>query len=85
MRQLAAGFLVLALYAACGDSPTEGQADGEDWGPDVRLTFDPASSQLSFNFAWSIAADGDGPVHAVWYDRRHGASQVFYRRSQTRR
>ncbi len=51
------------------------------WTPDRRLTFDPAASQLSYNFAWSIAADEAGRVHVVWYDKRDGNSQVYYKRS----
>ena len=51
------------------------------WLPDQRLTFDPAASQLSFNFAWSVAADEAGRVHVVWYDQRDGNAQVYYKRS----
>ncbi len=51
------------------------------WLGDQRLTFDPAASQLSYNFAWSIAADEAGRVHVVWYDQRDGQPQVYYKRS----
>lgn len=51
------------------------------WTADRRLTFNPADSQLSYNFAWSIAADEAGRVHVVWYDKRDGNSQVYYKRS----
>ncbi|HQR34673.1 MAG TPA: sialidase family protein [Blastocatellia bacterium] len=51
------------------------------WTPDRRLTFDPADSQLSYNFAWSVAADEVGRVHVVWYDKRDGNSQIYYKRS----
>ncbi|MEK7829731.1 MAG: sialidase family protein [Acidobacteriota bacterium] len=57
-------------------APTRSQ-----WTPDRRLTFDQADSQLSYNFAWSIAADEAGRVHVVWYDKRDGNSQVYYKRS----
>lgn len=62
--------------ATAAQVPSRGQ-----WQPDRRLTFDPAASQLSYNFAWSIAADDAGRVHVVWYDRRDGNSQVYYKRS----
>ncbi|MBI4512853.1 MAG: hypothetical protein HY702_01980 [Gemmatimonadetes bacterium] len=88
MRLLA--FALLALgglgglggLAACNDSPTEARPERAEWSRDARLTFDPGPSQLSFNFAWSVAAEGVGRVHAVWYDRRGAASQIFYRRSE---
>ncbi|MBS1788499.1 MAG: exo-alpha-sialidase [Acidobacteria bacterium] len=51
------------------------------WSPDVRLTSDKADSLLSFNFARSIAADDAGRVHVVWYDKRDGNSQIYYKRS----
>lgn len=57
-------------------APPRGQ-----WMEDRRLTFDPAASQLSINFAWSIAADEAGRVHVVWFDQRDGNSQVYYKRS----
>ena len=51
------------------------------WTPDRRLTVDVADSQLSYNFARSIAADDAGRVHVVWYDKRDGNSQIYYKRS----
>lgn len=51
------------------------------WSPDVRLTSDKADSLLSFNFARSIASDDAGRVHVVWYDKRDGNSQIYYKRS----
>lgn len=54
------------------------------WGSDKRLTFDPGSSQLSVNFAWSVAADEAGRVHVVWYDDRDGVPQIYYKRSLDR-
>ncbi len=54
------------------------------WTPDRRLTIDPADSQLSYNFAHSIAADESGRVHVVWYDKRDGNSQIYYKRSADR-
>jgi len=46
-----------------------------------RLTFDAGESLLNYNFARSIAADGDGRVHIVWYDNRDGVTQIYYKRS----
>lgn len=51
------------------------------WTTDQRLTFNPADSLLSTNFARGIAADDRGRVHVVWYDKRDGNSQVYYKRS----
>src|SRR5262249_19989524 len=41
----------------------------------------PVDPLLSFNFARSVAADGAGRVHVVWYDNRDGQSQIYYKRS----
>ena len=51
------------------------------WTADQRLTFDPAASQLSYNFARDVAADPFGGVRVVWYDTRSGLSQIYYKRS----
>jgi hypothetical protein len=51
------------------------------WEREQRLTDDPAPSLLTYNFARSIAADGSGRVHAVWYDARGGSSRIYYKRS----
>jgi hypothetical protein len=62
--------------------PTAGElAAQRRWGPDVNLTSDPASQVVTYNFAWSIAADQDGRVHVVYYDLRGGAAEIGYRRS----
>lgn len=58
-----------------------GSQNSREWGPDTRLTFDSANSRLTVNFARSMAVDGDGRVHAVWFDDRSGASRIFHRRS----
>jgi len=50
------------------------------WEPDVRLTFDADSSLLSNNNARCLAASGD-TVHVVWYDRRDGNWEIYYKRS----
>src|SRR5262249_52695490 len=49
--------------------------DGTSWGPDVRLTADPANS-----FAPSVVASGSA-VHVVWYDERDGNYEVYTKRS----
>ena len=50
------------------------------WGPDVRLTNDPASSRTSYNNAWCIVSNGNA-VHIVWGDERDGNSEIYYKRS----
>ncbi len=52
----------------------------QGWGPDVRLTNDPAKSYTSYNEAWCIAASGNN-IHAVWYDNRDGNWEICYKRS----
>ncbi len=51
------------------------------WHADQRLTFNPALSRTSYNFARSIATDGSGNVIVAWYDTRDGTSQVYIKRS----
>jgi hypothetical protein len=50
------------------------------WEPDVRLTNDTSRSGLSISNAWCIASGGD-TVHVVWYDKRDGNFEVYYKRS----
>ena len=50
------------------------------WEPDVRLTFDPAKSQVYSSSSRCIAANGDA-VHITWYDERDGHRQIYYKRS----
>lgn len=52
----------------------------QGWGPDVRLTNDPAESYTSYNNAWCVAASGDN-VYVVWYDGRDGNYEIYYKRS----
>jgi len=51
-----------------------------DWSPDLRLTYDPAASVLSY---WGggkcLATGADGRVHVVWYDNRQGEYGIFYK------
>lgn len=78
MRRFAARCVIAMVLLAqgCATYPTTVYEDF-----DQRLTFDPAASQLSYNFAWSIAADDRGGVHVVWFDTRDGSSQIYYKRS----
>lgn len=65
-----------------GETPSQVTAPARSrWMPDRRLTVNAANSQLSYNFARSIAADEAGRVHVVWYDKRDGNSQIYYKRS----
>lgn len=73
--------LLVALAVAANGQTGFNAPPRSQWTPDRRLTFDGAESQLSFNFARSIAADEAGRVHVVWYDKRDGSSQVYYKRS----
>jgi len=50
------------------------------WEPDQRLTFDGNYSFTSSNYARCVAASGD-TVHVVWYDRRDGNYEIYYKRS----
>jgi len=47
---------------------------GATWGPDVRLTFAPADSMHP-----SVAASGK-TAHVVWFDRRDGDAEIYYKR-----
>ncbi|MEO0077505.1 MAG: sialidase family protein [candidate division WOR-3 bacterium] len=53
------------------------------WGPDVRLTNDPAWSGTAYSNACCVAATGD-TVHVVWSDYRGGTAGIYYKRSLDR-
>jgi len=53
---------------------------GATWGPDVRLTNDPSSSQLSYPNARCVAVFGS-LVYVVWHDGRDGNNEIYYKRS----
>ena len=76
---------IMLAIAGCGDrhveSPDASHAIDPGWGSDVRLTNAPGSSEMTFNFAHSVAVGGDGAVHVVWFDDRDGVSQIYYKRS----
>jgi len=50
-----------------------------EWSNDLRLTDALGGSHLSKGNARCIAADGLGNLHAVWFDERHGDSEIYYR------
>lgn len=68
-----------AALAFCGMVAV---AQAADWKPEVRLSDGRAAARVTFNFVRSIAADGEGGLHAVWWDERDGASRVHYRRGR---
>lgn len=51
-----------------------------DWEPDVRLTLNPDTSYTSYNNVWCVAASQD-TIHVVWYDKRDGNWEIYYKRS----
>jgi len=50
---------------------------GLNWGPDERLTDEPAESNYAF-----IAVSGT-LVHVVWNDNRDGNNEIYYKRNST--
>jgi hypothetical protein len=68
-------FSLLAVVAILGVPLLTFQPVSADWGPEVRLTNDPAISQDPH-----IAISGNS-VHAVWLDTRDGSTEVYYKRS----
>jgi len=48
---------------------------GLTWGPDVRLTYEPANS-----FMASIAVSGSD-IHVVWTEYRDGNGEIYYKKS----
>ncbi len=52
-----------------------------DWGPDVQLTDSAYNPNLAGSNARCVAVDSIGDVHVVWYDRRVGNDEVYYKRS----
>ena len=51
------------------------------WEPDVRLTYNDSASSTSLNNARCIVAVPGGNVHVVWFDRRDGNYEIYYKRS----
>lgn len=48
------------------------------WGPEMRLTYDGATSNTSNNNAWCVAASGD-TIHVLWFDERDGNAEIYYK------
>lgn len=51
------------------------------WEPDVRLTYNDSLSSLNINNAWCVADGATGDVHVVWFDKRDGNFEIYYKRS----
>ena len=51
------------------------------WEPDQRLTFNDSLSSLNINNAWCIANGAAGDVHVVWFDKRDGNFEIYYKHS----
>jgi len=51
------------------------------WGPDFRLTYNDSISYLAMNSARCIAVSPGGFLHVVWWDRRDGCEEIYYKRS----
>jgi hypothetical protein len=77
-RSLIVVLLTLSSLLLCSPTVTHAQ-----WEPDVRLTVAPDSSCTGYNNAWSIAASGDS-VHVVWFDKRDGDGEIYYKASTDR-
>jgi BNR repeat-like domain len=77
---------IMLGIAACGGTEASPDAAPDvgpplGWGPDVRLTNSAGASQITYNFAHSIAVGSGDVVHAVWFDDRDGVPQIYYKRS----
>jgi hypothetical protein len=48
---------------------------GGSWGPDVQLTTAPSSSMHA------TMAAGRQSLHVVWFDRRDGNEEIYYKRA----
>lgn len=55
---------------------------GQTWGPEVRLTSDPAGAPAS-SWAPSIAVSGN-TVHLAYFDFKTGVARIYYQRSLDR-
>jgi len=53
------------------------------WQPDIRLTNYSDNSYTSYNYAKSIGMNGSF-VHVVWFDRRDGNYEIYYKRSSNK-
>jgi hypothetical protein len=50
------------------------------WGADLRLTSNDSISRTSDNNAYCVATNGN-LVHVLWYDKRDGNYEIYYKRS----
>jgi len=66
-------FLFLLLFGATSLSLAQ-------WEADVRLTNDSAISYPPFSWSRGLAVSGDS-VHVVWYDKRDGNFEIYYKHS----
>ncbi|MBM3315998.1 exo-alpha-sialidase, partial [candidate division WOR-3 bacterium] len=64
--------VMLVLLAAC---PLLAE-----WEPPVELAHNDTACYLALANCWALAASRD-TLHAVWYDKRSGGFEVYYRRS----
>jgi len=51
------------------------------WEPDHRLTANDSLSVTNINNAWCVANGASNDVHVVWYDKRDGNCEIYYKRS----
>ncbi len=70
-------FTHLSLFSLFFCSPAAVHAQ---WEPDVRLTYNDSASNTDENLR-CIAAVPGGTVHIVWYDKRDGNGEIYYKRS----
>src|SRR5439155_6350807 len=80
ISRLFSDLLISIVAFAAAAFAAEGN-DLADWLPEQQLTHNLGESELSYNFARSIAVDENGAVHVVWFSKRDGKSQVYYKRS----
>ena len=49
------------------------------WGPEERLTSDPAGSSLTHNAGRAMCWDTPGTLHLFWYDARDGNQEIYWK------
>jgi hypothetical protein len=77
MSKWALRFVLLSLSPLLLFTPVVVRAQ---WEPDMRMSFSDSSSRTSWNNAWCVAAVGD-TLHLVWFDKRDGNFEIYYRHS----
>lgn len=68
----ASGFLFILMFIT--------SVRAQVWGPEMRLTYDGATSNTSNNNAWCVVALEDS-ILVLWFDERDGNAEIYYRRS----